>query len=131
MNMPSDDIKSLLVDESSLDLTFGTNLFIGKEPSSPDNTVTIYDTGGEPPDLIFSGNSGYERPSVQIRVRNNKYEMGWELINDIKNTLHGLGPIIIDNTTYTLIECVFDPSFLVRDENDRVIFVTTIDMQRI
>lgn len=130
MNVPSEDIKDYLVAESSLDLTFGTNIFIGVEPTTPDNTVTIFDLMGDMPEMTFDGNSHYYRPSIQIRVRNNDYRAGWELIDDIKDTLHGLGPLVINSTTYTLIECVLEPGFLERDENERFKFVTTINLQR-
>ena len=88
MNPSSQDIKDMVDGESSLGLTFGTNLFTGIELSTPDDAVTIFDTPGSPPQLALD-DSEYNYPSVQIRVRNNSYLTGWTLINDIKALLHG------------------------------------------
>lgn len=46
MNAPSVDIKDMLEAESSLGLTFTSDLFVGHEPNTPDETVTIFDTPG-------------------------------------------------------------------------------------
>ena len=48
MNSVSEDVKDMLEAESDLDLTFATNLFIGKEEKDPDNCVTIFDTPESP-----------------------------------------------------------------------------------
>lgn len=130
MNVPSVDIKDYLLSDSSLGLTFATDLFIGTEPKEPDNCVTIYDTPGGTPEKVYSGASGYYRPSIQIRVRNNEYVTGLTLIDNIKKVLDGLGPVIINGTKYTYINCLIEPGQFPRDENDRFRFVTTFDIQR-
>jgi len=129
MNAQSEDIKDMLEAESSLGLTFGTDLFIGKELSKPDNCVTIFDTYGFPPLLTLDG-GGYYYPSVQIRVRNNDYRTGWALIHDIMVSLHGRAHETWNETLYTVIYCSSGPAFLDWDENDRARFVCNFDMQR-
>ena len=89
MNASSIDIKDMLEAESSLDLTFGTDLYVGIEPLKPNNTVTIFDTYGRPPQLLLSSSGIYEYPAVQIRVRNTDYRNGWNLIMKIRDSLHG------------------------------------------
>jgi len=133
MNPTSEDIKDMLEAESSLGLTFRTNLFIGREPDRPSDCTTIFDTPGGPPMLALSkADSDYYYPSIQIRVRTdmNSYQEGWDLINAIKVLLHGVGPEVWNGTTYTLIRCVGEPFLLGRDENQRPWFVVNFDIQR-
>jgi len=129
MNAASEDIKDIIL-TLGLGLTFTTDLFIGREPENPDNTVTIFDTPGGRPGLVFEGSDNYFRPSVQIRVRNLDYRGGWSIINNIKLGLHGLHCLTVNNTEYNLINCLSEPSFLDWDSNDRVRFVATFNIQR-
>ena len=73
MNATSVDIKDMLEAESGLNLVFGVNLFVGREPSNPSDCVTIFDTLGMPPQLTFDASERYEKPSIQIRVRSISY----------------------------------------------------------
>ena len=129
MNSPTEDIKDMLEAESSLGLTFATDLFIGKEPSKPDNCVTLYDYGGRPPRLTFD-RQNYYYPSVQVRVRNNDYRAGWALIQDIADFLHGLSNETLDGTLYTVIYVSSGPAFITWDGNSRAIFVVNLNVQR-
>jgi len=129
MNASSIDIVEMLEAESSLGLTFGTDLFIGKELSKPDNCVTIFDTPGFSPLLTLDGGD-YYYPSIQIRFRNNDYRTGWDLIHDIRVSLHGRSHETWNGTLYTVIYCSSGPAFLDWDENDRARFVINFDMQR-
>jgi hypothetical protein len=137
MQAPSCDIRYILEakDDSSgsFDLIFGTNLFIGKEPTTPKNCVTIYDTPGFAPYLGVDGSTGYEYPSIQIRVRNTSYVSGWNMINDIKNHLHGLHQELWgnnDDTLYSVIYCSSDPALLDWDDNGNARFVCNFNIQR-
>lgn len=127
---PSIDIKDILEAESALALTFATDLFIGKEPTSPDNCVTIFDTPGAIPQLTLNRNEIYEYPSIQIRVRNNDYMTGANLINDIKSTLHGRGHETWNGTFYSLIAASDSPALLDYDESNRARFVCNFNIQR-
>ena len=130
MNAPSKDIKDMLITEFSLGLTFGTNLFIGKIPASSKNCVCIYDTPGIPNSLTLL-KSAYERPSIQIRVRNIDYTEGWNLIEAIKDFLQKKLQETIGTTLYTLITVASGPSFLEYDENGIANFVLNLNIQRI
>jgi hypothetical protein len=133
MNASSVDIRHILEakDDSSgaFDLTFGTDLFIGKEPAKPINCVTIFDTSGFAPALGLV-NQGYEYPSIQIRVRNTKYINGWDLIEDIKTALHGLAQQTVNGTLYSVIYCSSGPALLDWDDNGNVRFVVNFNIQR-
>ena len=132
MNPASKDIASLLEADSGLGLTFITDLFVGKEPATPDDCVTIFDIPGDSPLLTLGGKGGidYYRPSVQIRVRNNSYLEGWELTHDIRAFLHGMHGEVVEGTDYLLIKSVDEPFLLDWDENDRARFIATFSIQR-
>jgi hypothetical protein len=130
MNAQSIDIKDMLEAESSLGLAFGTNLFIGKEPSEPDETVTIFDTGGFPDQLTLTRGENYEYPSIQIRVRGNSYPDGMALGLLIKDALHGRANESWNGTLYTVIYAVNGPAFLDWDASDRARFIINFNLQR-
>ena len=132
MNAPSVDIRHFLEaygESSGMGLDFAVNLFIGKEPAKPINCVTIFDTPGFAPDLGLS-NQGYERPSIQIRVRNVSQSNGWTMIENIKNLLHGLSHQTINGTLYTVIYCSSGPALLDWDDNGHVRFIVNFNLQR-
>lgn len=129
MNITSEDIKDILIGESSLGLTFGTNLFIGKEPAGKDNCATIIDSYGLPPQLTFDRTEKYEYPSIQILVRNNDYVAGLTLCYNIKDVLHGYSNTI-NGTFYSVVRCSGDAAFLQWDENDRAVFSINFLIQR-
>lgn len=129
MNPASVDIRDILQSNVSLGLTFLTNLFVGREPTSPDNCVTIYDTPGFPPMLTLDV-VDYFYPSVQILVRNRSYTDGWDLIDSIKTALHGLNHEVWNATTYEVIACVGEPGLLDWDQSNRVHFVANFNIQR-
>lgn len=129
MNASSEDVKDMLVAESALGLTFATNLFISKEEETPRNCVTIFDTTGYAPDLGLT-NQGYERPSIQIRVRNKSYVTGWNLIEAIKTSLHGRAQETWNDTLYTVIYCSSGPTHLDYDDNGNARFIINFNLQR-
>jgi len=131
MNSPSQDIKDMLVADTDLSLVYATDLFIGKEPADPKNCVTIFDTGGAPPQLTMAGKGeDYFYPSIQIRVRNTKYTTGWTLIQNIRTSLHGRAQETWNGTLYSGIFCSSGPALLDWDENHRVRFVINFNIQR-
>lgn len=129
MNAPSEDVKDMLVAESWFNLTFQTNLFIGREPAKPNNTVTILDSYGYPPDLSLV-NQGYERPSVQILVKSSSYLDGLKLAQDIKDSLHGRSQETWNGTLYTVITCSSGPALLEWNENSLARFSINFNLQR-
>ena len=135
MNAVSEDIKDMLEADSSLGLTFGTDLFIGQEQSKPNDCVTIFDTMGRDPSLTLTYNSNlqneyYEYPSCQIRVRNDDYLTGWDLINDIMLSLHGRANETWNGTLYIVIRSTGGAAMFDWDENTRVRFVCNFNLQR-
>jgi len=130
MNPASIDVKDMLENESSLGLIFATNLFVGKEPTTPANCVTVFDTPGGLDDVTLNNDSVYQRPFIQIRVRNLDYDTGWALIDGIRDLLHGKGPETWNGTLYSSIVSTGDPALLDWDNNDRPRFFINFAMQR-
>ena len=131
MNASSTDIKDILEGISSLGLVFKDNLFIGKEPATPKNSITIFDTPGFPARLTLAGQGeNYYYPSIQIRVRNPSYQDGWNLIHEIMVALHGLHHQTMNGTLYTVIYCANGPTLLDWDENGNARFIINFNLQR-
>jgi len=116
-------------DSSGTVLEFGKNIFVGHEPDMPDECITVFDTGAYAPYLGLT-NTGYEYPSVQVRVRSNNYRSGWAIIEKIKNSLHGLSQITYGGTLYSLIQCANGPALLDYDERNRCRFYINFNLQR-
>jgi hypothetical protein len=132
MNATSIDIKDILEaygESSGLDLDFASTLFIGKEPSKPDNCVTIFDTPGFPP-YIGLTDVGYDYPSVQIRVRNKSYVIGMDLAQDIVDSLHARAQEVWNGTLYTVIRCSSGPALLDWDDNGNARIIINFNIQR-
>lgn len=127
------DIASILEAESSLDLTFGVNLHLHREPTAPDNTVTIFETPGMPPVGLIDSNEDtkhYERPSIQIRIRNKNADIGFTLAYHIQEILHARAQETWGNYLYSIIYAASNPMLLDWDEVSRVRIVLNFNIQR-
>lgn len=128
MNPPSVDVVDML-ESSDLGLVFATNLFVGHEPPTPDECVTVYDTPGGSPQLTME-NSPYFYPTVSIRVRSMSYTRGFDLVNSIKEELHGLSHQLWNGSYYSVISCAQEPFHMDFDERKRPRFVVNFNIQR-
>ncbi len=129
MNSPSIDVKAMLVADTEVN-TDDFFVAIAIEPATPNNTITIYDTGGFPPALTYNKEEIYEFPAIQIRVRSVDYTTGWQLIERIKKSLHGRAGEVWGTSIYTLIQTAFGPFHLDSDSNQRMRFVINFNLQR-
>ena len=129
MNISSVDVAAMLEADSTLGLVLGDNLFIGLEPTSPENCVTIFDTHGSPPNLTLDQKSNYY-PSIQIRVRNRRQADAWVVIQDIQNSLHGRAQETWNGTLYSVIYCSSGPALLDWDNNERIHLIINFNIQR-
>ena len=130
MNSCAIDIVTILEDDDSLSLVYGTDLYVAKEPSNNINCVTIFEGPGSPPMLTFKKGENYYYDAVQIRVRNSKFTAGYELAESIRSVLHGFGQETVNGTLYSVIYCVNGPAEMGWDDNGRVIFVMNFEIQR-
>jgi hypothetical protein len=128
MQCCSEDIKDMLLAESSLDLELAKNLFVGHEPPNPDNIVIVFDRYGGNSPVTLDGEV-YEYTSAQIMVRSRDYQQAQSLVRDIKELLHGRANETWNGTFYTLILCS-TPSMLDWDDGQRVRFIINLNLQR-
>lgn len=128
MNTLSEDIKDMLLAESSFGLTLGKDLFVGHEPPNPDDIIIVFDRyGGNSP--VTLDRQVYEYGSCQIMVRNRNYQAAQDLVGDIKEALHGRANETWNGSFYTLILCSV-PSMLDWDDGQRVRFIINLNLQR-
>lgn len=106
--------------------TFGTDIFIGREPPQPDSCVTIYDTGGLEPD---TDDQILLRPKFQIRVRNLTYEGGYAKQCAIRDLLILVGAIKTADSVFVGIWLDTDFIALGRDDKDR--YLSTMNYRSI
>ena len=130
MNAASEDIKDMIEAESALALSLGTTLFLHREPTTPDDCVTIYDTPSYPPEMAYSKEYTYYHSAVQIRIRNLDSDVGMSLARDIMDALHNRAQETWNAALYTVIQATGEPSLLAWDENGRVIFIINFNIQR-
>lgn len=126
MNSTAQDIKDILVADGIG--TFGTDLFVSLEPSSPDACVTVFDSGG----FDSEANYVYDRPTVMVRIRGDVfgYQAAWTKAESVKNSLHGLTNETHNGTRYVGIWCVGDIGFLEYDGENRPIFSVNFRVHR-
>ena len=127
MNPPSEDIKDILIGSSGLGYTFGTDLFIGEEPDGAvDDIITISDTGGWSPDPHIV----YDRPTIQILVRNTSYLDGYSAAEDISNLMRDQFNVTINSTRYIGSWMEGAINHIGYDSNKRVLFSMNFNLHR-
>ena len=128
MNPSSEDIKDILESSAVGVGTFATDLFIGKEPDSPNACVTIYDTGGAEPEAGYV----YDYPTIQIRIRGEVggYRNAYLKAKEVRDALHGRINEIWSSTRYIGIWAMSDILFLGIDDKQRPIFTVNFRIHR-
>lgn len=87
---------------------------------TPNTQVVCYDTGGlaPHPSLLLD----YRSVQVQIRGNADDYRATWVKAQEVKDTLLGLTPQVVNGDRWDGVIGVGDLLFLHRDENDRPVF---------
>ena len=120
MSSPADDIADLLEEVGF------QNVFVSREPSSPDETITLYDTpGGSPLDYSLD----FRQPNIQVRIRAIDYKDAFTNQGLVFNFLTSTEKQT-SNFRYVGFELVGDFSSLGRDEKDRVVTVSNYRVLR-
>lgn len=97
-------------------------IFRGKQPTSPDRVVTIYETGGLSPVHGMGASPGtalVEQPEIQVVARSDTYSTARSDADDCFGLLDGLYDRTINGTRYLYIEALHSPFMLDRDDQDR------------
>ena len=108
--------------------TVGTDIFVGREPSEPDEVISIFDIGGIAPNPKFLR----DEPQIQCRVRGavNDYDNAFIKAQLIKDTLLGAQPRRLNGTDYVLFTQIGEILSLGYDENNRVALVSNWQLVR-
>lgn len=126
MNSPAHDIALFL--ETSGYGDFGTAVFVGAEPTSPDVSTTIYDYPGGEPDTdeldVFT-------PRFQVRTRSTDYAEAYAMQEAVRNLLlTARNGIETDTSRFSIISLNSDIASLGRDGNQRYILVASYRARR-
>lgn len=97
--------------------TQATNIFISRLPSEPSACISVYDTGGLPPDRYLPT----AEPTFQIIVRNPDYALGKAKVDAIVALLHQKKnlQLVDDGTYFYYIMLMGEPSHIGVDKQDR------------
>jgi len=132
MNPPSKDIVEILEQSSTgIGYTFGTNMYVGEMPDSPDACIAVYDTGGGQP----APNYTYDYPSIQVLVRGGRagtttYKDTWDIAKLVMDALHGLNEETWNGARYIQIIANSDIIAVGKDESKRPLFSIHFNIHR-
>ena len=101
--------------------TRGTNIFIGRQPDSPDNLIIVWELMGQEPYNTMgpSGTAPYvKRPRFLVQIRNTSYADAQTLADQVYSDLHWFTGTI-GSTRYMLIRALNQPYSVGEDENRR------------
>lgn len=126
MNSPAYDIANLLASTGVGLGTVGSDLFIGREPTTPNSCTTVFDTGGFDPDA----GSDYQRPTVMVRVRNPSYSAGWTQINSVRDALHVTYGWEEGDSRYIGVWAMGEPAHIGYDDTNRALFSVNFRIHR-
>lgn len=129
MNPTSVDIKDILVAEGGF--AFGTDLFIGTQPPTPLNCVTLFDTTTSPPDGTIDGNNVFFQEGLMVWVRNESYEAAFLQAQGIISLLHNRAGFTQNETFYLYCNLQSGPNALGEgDDEEGTILTLNFNLQR-
>lgn len=111
----------------------GWSVFYSNEPDTPDNCVTVFDTGADREDRQMDGTE-VVHPTVQVRVRASDYDTGWAkgeavqtVMQAVRNTAVAVGA---GSVTVKAAHRYIPLTFLGRDpnQNRRQLFVVNFKL---
>lgn len=104
----------------------GWAISVAQEPASPDDAITVYDTGGLEPDTdeldVF-------RPTIQVRVRSRDYEGARAKHEVIRELLIMQQPLVLA-TSSVLVSASSEIAGIGRDDNNRHILTANYRARR-
>ena len=103
------DIRDLIVDDADTNYIFANDLFISKQPTSPINIVTLFDTSTAPPDMTL-GDDVYLNEAVMILIRNETWMGAQQVAQDIITILNGKSNFTKNSTNYLWVNLANGPN---------------------
>lgn len=99
---------------------------VAVEPDSPDETVTVYDTGGS----MSEPDSGVYHPEIQVRARSHNYLSAHSKLVEARSLLIDSTDFIANGVRYTGAWVAIDISSIGRDESNRHRLVMTLALMQ-
>lgn len=117
MSSPAEVAGLHLVTGGVLEASTGWKLKVGKQTSEPDQLVTMYDTGGLPPNPKWA----VDFPTIMAMVRGkpNDYGSAWTKAREVRDSLLGLDSVTIGSDRWVSITCPGDVGFVGYDDAQR------------
>ena len=123
MNPVTEDIKDVLVGSGLGEFAANKKgiwgIFIAEEPSTPDSTITLYDTGGRL--MPYHNRVADEAPNFQVRIRANSYLEANKKMNQVIEEFDRIGRFL-STDELTRYENVLRDGISIpmgKDENER------------
>ncbi len=110
----------------ALGQTVGVNAFLDKG----NNEVAVFEYAGAPDMKAHGGVVVFEYPRIQVQVRNTSSAAGWAVTYSIYKSLRGRMDVAVNGHTYQYVQSVSYPHLLVRDEQNRTIYLCELETQR-
>lgn len=128
MNSAAVDIAKFLATEGvgTLPHTTGWAVSAALEPVSPDDAVTVYDTGGEGPDTDDGDEAGVNdlhESTVQVRTRSADYSDAYDKQTEIFALLTSKSVIETETSNLVGVFMTTDVLPIGRDDNNRHLLV--------
>lgn len=109
-----------------LSLGVSVPIYVGHEPVSPVECLTIYDTGGS----IGESWAGYDDPTIQIRARAVAYDDAYDNLRAVRDALILPTSFTFQDWHYTGFWLISDIAHIGRDDKDRPIFTLNLRLMR-
>ena len=104
----------------------GWPVYVGREPLSPVDVVTVYDTGGLPDVLV----DDVSEPSIQVRVRAADYVQGYAKAQAARRALQAATGVTIEGGQVVQWIGQGNILYIGRDDQDRCLFTDNYRMMR-
>lgn len=126
MKSPADEIARHLAENrlGEFASNSGWSIATAREPAKPDDTITVYDTGGRDP---ASRHCFLYQPTIQIRSRSHDYGRAYEKLAEASYLLYHSIHLIRGGIKYISLNQTGDITSLGVDDNDR--FRLTLNFQ--
>jgi hypothetical protein len=126
---PAHDL-ALYLAEQGLGI-FGANtswsINVGIEPVAPDETITLYDTGGPAPYLV---DEDLRRPTVQVRIRSHSPPAAYAKMSDVVGALILPLARVLFESRYVGVFMTSDILSIGHDENNRLRLTANFEAER-
>jgi hypothetical protein len=103
--------------------TVGTDIGANNFMDKGDNELAVFEFAGLPDDSSHGSVVSFENPRIQVQVRNTSASAGFQKCYDLYKFLSGKMDQTLNGHVYQLIETTSFPHLLIRDEQNRAIFL--------